>query len=185
MRLLIGPSNVGKSTWAEQNATRSIAFAFQFQGGALPARDDVLHYNLLLEAPRRWKEKPEARVWSLLDDPLLARCVAADAITGATVIVASRAALIARARARSVIEPGLDLPDAYPSAMWADILQWVDLSAMYAQLFKLLEDHDIPYRVLLNADDTRREMRPISPRDLDAALEGRLCEEGAALGPEV
>ena len=173
MHLVIGPSNAGKSTWIERENLCDVVFAFQFVEGEIPPRGSVLHYNLLLLGPRRRKQKLPLTEWSLLDHSLLHNCLLEKAVAEATVIVAPIKDLLTRAAMRQVVEDSLIDKGIYPSNDWLEIIEEVNLFAMYQQLFDILEDNSIPYRILFNADGDTNTMRETDRCYVHAALRGK------------
>lgn len=170
MNLLIGPSNVGKSTWIEHHRPDEVCFAFQLVDGRIPPIGAVLHYNLLFLAEQRKQSGEALDEWNLLDDPILSRCLAKGCISEATVLVAPVKHLLLRAKQRELIENSLPGNGTYPAKVWTPIIQNVNLSVMYQQLFSILEDHLIPHQVLFNAQNQSHAMHEIERGHVDSVL---------------
>ncbi|SOC09929.1 hypothetical protein SAMN05877809_10532 [Rhodobacter sp. JA431] len=172
MRLLIGPSNAGKSTWIERTAPTNVCYAFQFVYGGFPSQDSVLHYNLLFLALARQKNRLSLESWDLLEDPFLDRCLSYGFTHEATVIVAPIGDLLSRAKRRRRIEKSLPRTGAYPKDTWLPILEVVNIHAMYQTLFDILESRAIPYQILFNGNRRKPQMHEITRSDVPDALSG-------------
>ena len=172
MHLVIGPSNVGKSTWLKRNKIKNVQYAFQYQREGLPPEDSTLHYNLLLRAPLVFKKQGDVSEFDLLSDSFLKRCFDNDRVSFATVIVAPVAELIERAENRLAVEKHLS--DRYRADIWLPILKSIDHLALYRQLCDLLEDHGVDYEILLNTCLLPNRMTLIERRKLKAALLGKI-----------
>ncbi|KRS12846.1 hypothetical protein XM53_09790 [Roseovarius atlanticus] len=172
VHLLIGPSNSGKSHWIEAQRSDNVAFAFQHSAEDLPPPGSVLHYNLLFCAPRRLRQGEDISTWNLLEDPLLETLLNDGHISEATVIVAPLEELNARSARRKFIEPTLDTSSSYNADLWQRILASVDLFAIYQDLFDLLEDSSIPYRVVFNSEKHPGDMAETDRCFAHAALRG-------------
>lgn len=179
MKLVIGPTNAGKSTWIDRNYGGEVGFAFQFAKNSLlgkssiPQKGTLLHYNLLFLAGARQKRKKSLVEWDVLDDTLLARCLKSGQVEQAIVIVAPIAQLKSRASIRTDSEKELSQTGDYKSAYWATVLDSVNLFAMYQRLFDALERYKVPYQILYNSDDNPSDEMPETDRCyVHAALRG-------------
>jgi hypothetical protein len=144
-----------------------------------PGRRYLLHYNLLrpFDPPRfrptRLMSYRRAIGYRLArlraaagrnpfaGEPWLNRLVAAPHAFHATVLVASRSVLLARAGGRSDLEPLL--PEVaklrYEREKWARVYASVDLPAVYLAWFEYLRQHRVEYSIV---DSGSSAYRPVA-----------------------
>ncbi len=189
MRLIIGPTSGGKSTYIKQMQGDAADAADQYQvhfafsvlrGEEIPrGPHDIVHYNLLHGAPRR--SLPLA---SIATNPGLVRLV--EAADDVVVLAAPRSVLLDRAGLREHAEPDHEehANRRYDQDAWVDALQSPDLAQVYEHLCLLLDDSRTPYEMFCSNVDVHGEMVPISryefPR-LAAADAESWCQRGHAV----
>ena len=141
MRLIIGPTSAGKSSYiqgltGEDAAKPKVYFAHQVQkSGNIPTGDnDVVHYNLLHGVKGR---REAAR---LGESELLHNLI--DAASDVVVLSAPRSVLLERSGSRVLAEP--DHPGhakrRYDQELWEKALRAPDLAQVYEHLGLLLDE---------------------------------------------
>ena len=189
MRLVIGPTCGGKSTYIERLKTDAaqrgerleVRYAFELsrEGGPVPGGPlDVVHMNLL-----KGYKKGVPRI-SVKNNALVPRLIeAADEVA---VLTAPRGVLEARATGRSMMEPGderyEDVP--YDADGWGMVLDNPHLAQVYEQLALHLDGAGVPHRYLCSHDEGHEAFQQISrwefPRLAEADAEER-CRAGHPL----
>ncbi|NVD39782.1 methyltransferase domain-containing protein [Ensifer sp. HO-A22] len=161
--LVLGPSNVGKSTFMDAHTKKGEPQAF---GSQIATHIDVpergyLHYNLLHRCLALRDAGIEFREWDLLSEPLLETIVSSGRIEKAVVIVAPIEELIERASSRKHFEKALEQSSGYNSALWVEILQAVDFFALYEKTFEMLEAKGINFEVLYSSNEFTHKGSPV------------------------
>ena len=167
MRLIIGPTSGGKSTYIKQMQEDAADAADQYQvhfafsvmrGEDIPrGPHDIVYYNLLHGAPRR--SLPLA---SIASNPGLVRLV--EAADDVVVIAAPRSVLLGRAGGRDLAEPDHEehADRRYDQDVWLDALQSPDLAQVYEHLCLMLDTCSTPYQMLCSNADVHGGVVPIS-----------------------
>jgi 2-polyprenyl-3-methyl-5-hydroxy-6-metoxy-1,4-benzoquinol methylase len=176
VKLIIGPSSSGKSTWLQQSNVKNPVFAFQFTGDEMPCASSVLHYNSLFLGPSRKKAGKSLVMWDPLEHDLLRQCFQGEIITDAIVIVSPIDTLLERAAGRKILEVSLDTTTEYPSESWHSILSSVDHFAMYNSVLDILESYRVPYLLLFNGNNSKTGMMEMDRCYLHHALRGNYHE---------
>ena len=194
MRLVIGPTCAGKSTYierlraeaAQRGETIDVGYAFEVarEGGTIPdGPQDVLHVNLL-----RGYKKGTPRI-SVKNNGMVPRLVrAADEVV---VLVAPRSVLKARAAGRSRMEPGDERYEdlGYDAEGWGHVLDLPQLAQIYEQLALHLDGAGTPHRYLCSHDDGHEAFRQISrwefPRLANERAEERCLSEHRLVIPDL
>ncbi len=185
MRLIIGPTSAGKSSYIqgltdEGAAKPKVYFAHQVQkSGNIPTGDnDVVHYNLLHGVKGR---REAAR---LGESELLHNLI--DAASDVVVLSAPRSVLLERSGSRVLAEP--DHPGhakrRYDQEVWEKALRSPDLAQVYEHLGLLLDEAKASHEYFCTNADVHGEITPIARWDFpqlarDDAQE--LCRKGHRL----
>lgn len=195
LHIVSGPSCVGKSTFVETvtgtPAGRWSAGApLLFPNDAMPShlkQDCVYHYNILrpihfiaagtpgMLARRfgrydyRGRRKMRIRRdWSYERDPRWRSIAQIDVPKRALVLVASRAALLARAARRTEIESSR-AGEQYPRREWLAVLREADLPWLYGAWTRELSRRAIPWELV---DTTSRDYAVVPADRLEAIILG-------------
>ncbi|HMD11515.1 MAG TPA: methyltransferase domain-containing protein, partial [Marmoricola sp.] len=185
MRLIIGPTSAGKSSYiqgltGEDAAKPKVYFAHQVQkSGNIPTGDnDVVHYNLLHGVKGR---REAAR---LGESELLHNLI--DAASDVVVLSAPRSVLLERSGSRVLAEP--DHPGhakrRYDQELWEKALRAPDLAQVYEHLGLLLDEATASHEYYCTNAGVHGEITPIARWDFpqlarDDAQE--LCRKGHRL----
>lgn len=182
MRLLIGPSSGGKSTFAKQlkalaPAEQHLALHFAHQikdASAIPTGpNDIAHFNLLRGHRRYESEGVELDATPMLSELL----EAADEVI---VLVAPQPVLLRRSSQRTLCEPDHQ-GGRYPTKTWTEALESAILPQLYEHLALRLDQLGKPHRYLCSNTDQHDDFHALSrwefPR-LAAADSERLCRKG-------
>ena len=159
--LIVGPSNVGKSTLLESEAldrfveapSREVIFGYELRRGAAAMRDaPFVHYNLahalLQEESPETSDRNHPLVIRLQEEPIFRALVDSGRIDHALVLVASVDELIENARGRQHRERSVPTAEAYDRDRWIDLLRRADLFSAYEELFFALEKAGVSYDVI-------------------------------------
>jgi len=185
MRLIIGPTSAGKSSYiqgltGEDAAKPKVYFAHQLQkSGNIPTGDnDVVHYNLLHGVKGR---REAAR---LGESELLHNLI--DAASDVVVLSAPRSVLLERSGSRVLAEP--DHPGhakrRYDQEVWEKALRAPDLAQVYEHLGLLLDEAKASHEYFCTNVDVHGEITPIARWDFpQLAREDaqELCRKGHRL----
>lgn len=190
MRLVVGPTCAGKSTYVERMQKAAIAegrtlhvhLSYEIPDAASIPRgpDDIVHFNLLRGHLRR----PAGPVTTAVS-PLLPELI--EAAEEIIVIGAPRKVLLRRAMERSnrlpepepssSAEVDIEPSAAYPK-LWCRALKMPKLAQIFEQLALHVDRSGKPHRYLCSNGDVHDDFHPISrwefPR-LAAADGGKLC----------
>ena len=185
MRLIIGPTSAGKSSYIqgltdEGAAKPKVYFAHQIQkSGNIPTGDnDVVHYNLLHGV------KGRREAVRLGESELLHNLI--DAASDVVVLSAPRSVLLERSGSRVLAEP--DHPGhakrRYDQELWEKALRAPDLAQVYEHLGLLLDEARASHEYFCTNVDVHGEITPIARWDFpqlarDDAQE--LCRKGHRL----
>jgi SAM-dependent methyltransferase len=154
--LVIGPTNVGKSTYIRHHlGSEKTYFGYELAHAEIPC-NGVIHYNLLFMAPELLNSGDLTPEWDILAEPVFAKMLASGRIQRAVVLTAPLDELVDRAAARRINELDRN-PSTYLSEMWSTVLTRVDLFAIYDRLFDALEKAAIPVEVLYAASSPELE----------------------------
>ena len=148
--LVIGPTNVGKSTYIEAKRSEygsEPVFAFQLENNPVP-EVGIIHYNLLYRAPSLSESGPVPTEWNIADDIILKKIIDSGLIEKVHVLVCPISELVSRAEARTVVEHTLTNKGRYNSGFWSDVIKSVDLFALYEMLFEVLDRSGLEYEVI-------------------------------------
>ncbi|CAM3455545.1 class I SAM-dependent methyltransferase [Isoptericola cucumis] len=184
MRLVIGPTSAGKSTFVERMRDSAsggdlrLHFAYEIKDrSAIPTGvDDVVHFNLLHSAQDRPADAGRATV-----SPMVARLI--DAADEVVVLAAPRPVLLRRASQRSGDEP-VEAGRAgrpYNADRWARALEGRRLAQVYEHLALHLDHSTTPVRYLCSNGDVHDDFATLSRWDyprLAGADSEQLCREG-------
>ena len=185
MRLIIGPTSAGKSSYirglqVDGAAKPKVYFAHQVQkSGRIPTgENDLVHYNLLHGVKSR---REAAR---LGESELLHNLI--EAATDVVVLSAPRSVLLERSGSRVLAEP--DHPGhakrRYDQELWEKALRSPDLAQVYEHLALLLDEAKASHEYFCTNVDVHGEITPIARWDFpqlareDAAA---LCSKGHRL----
>lgn len=179
MRLIIGPTSAGKSTYIKRLTEAGdaggdpvdvhFAFALEPESGIPTGPNDVIHFNLL----RGYEGKRVDRV-SLERCPKLLDLL--DAADEVTVLSAPRSVLLARAADRTHAEPEHDQYGArvyFPH--WRRALESPHLAQLCEHLALHLDQAGKPTQYLCSNGDVHDDFQPISRWDY-----ARMAQESAA-----
>jgi 2-polyprenyl-3-methyl-5-hydroxy-6-metoxy-1,4-benzoquinol methylase len=131
----------------------------------LGATDALYHYNILrpLDLKRRYElrglPKGQSAISKAADfdrDPQWNYLTRVETAKKAVVLVAGRQTILQRIRQRQVVEsPALmdDKDSLYPTQQWLDLIEQVDLVALYRAWCGELRSRDIPYTLVDSSND--------------------------------
>lgn len=180
VRLLVGPSSGGKSTFVKQlekSTEGEIGLHFTHQlddPSAIPTGpNDIVHFNFL-RGHRRYRTHGV----DLRSTPLLTELL--EAAEEVIVLAAPQPVLRVRSQTRTVCEPD-QASGKYPTKTWVQALDSPLLAQTYEHLALWLDELGTPHRYLCSNGDAHEEFHPVSrwefPR-LATRESEQLCREG-------
>jgi SAM-dependent methyltransferase len=186
MRLVVGPSCAGKSTYITRLRTEAAArgevlevhYLFELVGEGARIPDgplDVVHLNLLWRF-RRNRRRPAVEI-----EELIGRLVAA--ADEVVVVAAPRSVLKSRAAGRSQGEPDDEryVQRGFDAGSWTQALDTPHLAQVYEQLALHLDSAGTPHRYLCTHDEGHDGFAQISRWELPR-LAGEDAEERCRAG---
>lgn len=110
----------------------------------------IIHYNMLRAAKMTRGEAPQLRIGcSLRKDRTLHKILRSEHVQQFVVLVAPIDELLERIQQRTIIER--HMKSEYDRKFWLEAIRRIDLVHLYDQLFELIEEHEIPYRLLYSS----------------------------------
>jgi len=160
IRLVLGVSSVGKSTYIAQNLAHDpsarVVLAYEITPSnaaqMLDAGGCIVHYNML----RPHDNDPDLYDRPLQADSVMAELLARRSRIAATVLVARPSIIAKRILLRGAHEPALRPAhgDPYPAPSIFGFLCRIPVAAIYDRWFELLSAHSIAFQIL-SAEDER------------------------------
>jgi len=154
--LIIGPSSVGKSTFLTEGCSKSFGvdtsdIMFGHQAGNRKIRPNTaIHYNMIHGALNAKNSRTDDGSIDFLKEPNFRILFNSTEIQDCFVLVAPTEELISRMSKRVHVEKD-DSGHRYDSETWLNALSSINLFKLYEDLFELLEEKGISYRVLFSA----------------------------------